>query len=81
MTINLSISWKDPLRGTPRSSESASLIQAPMTPSHPSIILIPYHFVSRDSLIKNTCIFPGLPVDSAGPTLSSHNHNIYTLIE
>jgi hypothetical protein len=36
-----------------------------MTPSHPSIILIPYHFASRDSLMKNACIFPGFPVDSA----------------
>jgi len=43
-----------------------------MTPSRPSIILIPYHFDSRGSLMKNTCIFPGFPVDSAGRKLAQN---------
>jgi hypothetical protein len=42
-----------------------------MTPSHPSIILIPYHFASRDYLMKNTCIFHGFPVDSAASESAS----------
>ena len=33
------------LRGNPRSSESAKLIPAPMTPSRPSGITIPYKFL------------------------------------
>jgi hypothetical protein len=39
----------------------------PITPSRPSTIFILYHFASRGSLMKNTFIFPGFPVDSADP--------------